>query len=48
MIVHIGTTIRAVFGQANEDGDIVNKQPVNLEIPALKAEHFSEAFDKLK
>jgi hypothetical protein len=45
MIVHIETRVQTLFGVLDDNGNIVNKQPVTLEISELQAERFRHAYD---
>jgi len=46
-IIHIQTTIQAVFGVLDDNGDVISKQPVNFELNKLNEAAFQEALDQL-
>jgi hypothetical protein len=46
-IIHIQTTVQAVFGVLDDNGDVISKQPVSIEISRLNQASFQEALDQL-
>ena len=46
-IVHVQTVVRTVFGVLDNDGNIVNKQDLNLEINRLADADFQAAVTQL-
>lgn len=46
-IIHIQTTVQAVFGVLDDNNDVVSKQPVSFEIGRLNEASFQEALDQL-
>jgi hypothetical protein len=43
-IVHIQTTIQAVFGVLDDDGNAIPQQPVTVQVTRFSPEAFGEAY----
>jgi len=48
MIGHIQTVIQVIFGEFDDDGDIVRKFPFTLEVAKLNNEQWAEALKTLE
>ena len=46
-LVHVQTTVTSVFGRLDDDNNVVDKKPISLEIPSLKAEYFTQVVEQL-
>lgn len=46
-LIHIQTNVQAIFGLLDENGDVVSKQPISLEIGKLNEASFQEALNQL-
>lgn len=46
-IVHVQTNISAIFGLMDDEGNILTKQPLNLEVTKLSQDAFIEAFNQI-
>lgn len=46
-LVHVQTIINTVFGELDGEGNIVNKRPLQLEVPTLSADLLTEAVKTL-
>lgn len=42
-IIHVETSIQAVFGVLDDEGNVVGRHPVNLSVPKHSQENFTEA-----
>jgi hypothetical protein len=42
-VVHIQTTIQTILGVLDDNGNIIQKQPVNVEVSVLSTEAFAES-----
>ena len=47
-IIHLQTVVQTVFAELDEDGNVVKKTPINLEIPRHEEDVFLEALRTLK
>lgn len=47
-IIHIQTTVQSVFGKVDEDGNVVEKYPINVEVAKLDESSFAEVNKKLQ
>jgi hypothetical protein len=47
MVVHVQTTLQTIFGVLDDQGNVVQKVPVNLEIQKLDPALFHEACNHL-
>lgn len=46
-IIHVQTTVQTVFGQLDEEGNVVATFPVNLQIQKLEPAAFAAAHEHL-
>ena len=44
MIVHLGTQIQVMLGRLDENGNVIQKPPVTMELPELTEQGFLKAF----
>lgn len=47
-VINLETTLKCVYGVLDEDGNVVNKQPVTFEIPKHEQDYFTNALEALK
>lgn len=46
-IVHIQTTMQTILGKLDENGDVIEKIPLSIEVPKLTLEAFEQALKQL-
>ena len=46
-IIHIQTNIQSIFGVLDDNGDVISKQPINLEVGKLNESSFVEVLNQL-
>lgn len=46
-IVHVQTNIQTILGVLDDDGNVVQKQPLNVEVGVLSINAFTEAVNAL-
>jgi hypothetical protein len=42
--IHLETTIRTVFGVVDDEGNVVSRHPIDLQLPFFRQEAYVEAF----
>jgi hypothetical protein len=47
-VVHIVTRVQAVFGVLDEDGNVLSKTPINVEVERLDEATFQELLQALR
>ena len=47
-VIHLETSLKCIFGVLDDDGNVVNRQPVTLEIPKHEEELFKNALEVLQ
>ena len=46
-VIHVQTTVQTILGVLDEDGNVFQKQPLNVEVSVLNVEAFTEAVNAL-
>jgi hypothetical protein len=46
-VIHVQTTIQTILGVLDENGNVIQKQPLNVEVSVLSVEAFTEAVNVL-
>lgn len=47
-VIHLETKVQTVFGVLDEDGNVVEKHPFNIDVPKHEEELFKEVVSVLK
>lgn len=46
-VIHIQTVVQTIMGILDDDGNVIEKKPLQMEVPKFERMEFAYAFDKL-